>query len=94
MISNRLITLCFAAGLLAAIAAAPAAAQQEVPRMTVETLAGMLDNPDLVVVDARSGQDWNASEFKIQGAVRPDQSQLDSWAGQFGLDKTLVIYCA
>ncbi len=91
---KRLIIMLFVAGMAAAIAAAPAAAQQDVPRMTVETLAGMLDNPDLIVVDARSGQDWNASEFKIQGAVRPDQSQLDSWEAQFGLDKTLVIYCA
>jgi len=91
---KRLKIMIFVAGMVAAIAAAPAAAQQDVPRMTVETLAGMLDNPDLIVVDARSGQDWNASEFKIQGAVRPDQSQLDSWEAQFGLDKTLVIYCA
>jgi rhodanese-related sulfurtransferase len=91
---KRLKIMLFVAGMAAAITAAPAAAQQDVPRMTVETLAGMLDSPDLVIVDARSGQDWNASEFKIQGAVRPDQSQLDSWEAQFGLDKTLVIYCA
>ncbi len=94
MMHNKWQTLLLAAGLVAVIAAVPAVAQQTVPRMTVETLAGMLHDPDLVIVDARSGHDWNASEFKIKGAVRPDMSRLDAWEEQFGFDKTLVIYCA
>ena len=70
------------------------AAAATVPKMTKEELRAMLDNPDVIVVDVRIGRDWKASEYKIEGAVRVEHSEVKSWASRYGKDKTFVIYCA
>jgi rhodanese-related sulfurtransferase len=62
--------------------------------MTKETLKGKLGDGDLVIVDVRLGKDWDASEFKIKGAVRGDLQDFDAWGSQYPQDKTLVLYCA
>ena len=78
---------------LAAFFATPAAAQ-DVKRMTIEELKGMLGNPDLVIVDVRRDGDWKSSNVKIKGAVREDQDKVDAWMNKYPKDKTLVFYCA
>jgi len=84
------ISVVFAA---AAFFATPAAAQ-DVKRMTIEELKGMLGNPDLVIVDVRRDGDWKSSKVKIKGAVREDQDKVDAWMNKYPKDKTLVFYCA
>jgi rhodanese-related sulfurtransferase len=78
---------------VAAFFATPAAAQ-EVKRMTLEELKGMLGNPDLVIVDVRRSADWKSSAVKVKGAVREDPEQVDTWMSKYSKDKTLVFYCA
>ncbi len=73
---------------------AKAAVAQEVPRMTKEELKAMLDNPDVVIIDVRTGKDWKASGSKIKGAVREEPKKAQSWAGKYDKDKTYVLYCA
>ena len=65
----------------------------EVPRMTKEELKKNLNNPDIIIVDVRTGNDWKASEFKIKGAVRENPSDFGSWSGKYPKNKTLVLYC-
>lgn len=65
----------------------------EVPRMTKEELKGLIGNPDVIVLDVRRGKDWNASEFKIKGAIRESTKDI-SWANKYPKDRTLVLYCA
>lgn len=79
---------------MAGMFAITAMAQEDVPRMTKEELKAMLGSPDLVIVDVRIGKDWKASEFKIQGGVREDPAEFESWAERYSKDKTLVLYCA
>ena len=67
---------------------------EEVPRITKEELKEIMASPDVVIVDMRVGKDWTASEFKIEGAVRGDPSDLGSWMSQHSKEKTLVFYCA
>ena len=62
------------------------------PRITPEELKSMLGEPKLVIVDVRRNLDWNSSEYKIKGAVRADPTKVESWASNFGKDKTFVIY--
>jgi len=76
-----------------AFLAMPAVAQ-EVKRMSIEELKGMLGNPDLVVVDVRRDGDWKSSKVKIKGAVREDQEKIETWMSKYPKDKTLVFYCA
>ena len=68
---------------------------EDVPRMTKEELKPLLGNQEVIIVDVRSGSDWNGSKEKIQGAVREDPSkQTKSWADKYSPEKTLVLYCA
>jgi Rhodanese-like domain len=66
----------------------------DAPRMTKDELKGMMGNPDLVIIDVRTQQNWAESDLKIKGAVREDPESLDSWANKYPKDKTLVLYCA
>ena len=67
---------------------------EDVERMSVTELRAQIDAEDLVVIDVRRGSDWDASEFKIQGAIRVDPKDVE--AGIADLDKTkrYVLYCA
>jgi rhodanese-related sulfurtransferase len=73
---------------------ATTAAAQDVKKMTIEELKGMLGNPDLVIIDARRDGDWKLSKVKIKGAVREDLEKVDTWMNKYPKDKTLVFYCA
>ena len=68
------------------------AMSQEVPRISKEDLKELLGKPDVVIVDVRAGSDWNASTFKIKGAVREEPDKVDSWIEKYPMDKTLVFY--
>jgi rhodanese-related sulfurtransferase len=62
--------------------------------MSIESLAGMLDNPDLVVLDVRTGRDWKSSTKKIKGALRADPGNFADWSTTYPKGKTIVLYCA
>jgi rhodanese-related sulfurtransferase len=66
----------------------------EAPRMTKEELKGMLDSPNLIVIDVRTQQSWKEDDLKIKGAVREDPEAVESWANKYPKDKTLVFYCS
>ena len=59
-----------------------------------DVLKEKLDNPEVVVIDVRARKDWEASPFKIKGAVREDADDFKSWATKYSKEKTLVAYCA
>lgn len=63
-------------------------------RMTKEELEEVLGEADVVVLDVRSEKAWDASDKKIQGAVREVPSEMARWAGKYSKDHTLVLYCA
>ena len=67
---------------------------QEVPRISKEDLREMIGKSDLIIVDVRTGLDWDASTIKIKGAVREEPDKVDSWIEKYPMDKTLVFYCA
>ena len=62
--------------------------------ITKEELKPMLDDPDVVILDVRTGRDWRSSEFKIKGAVRAKPADFDKWIAQQSKDKRFVTYCA
>ena len=67
---------------------------QETPKITKEELKGMFGNPDLIIIDVRSGMDWDNSKLKIKGALRENPREVKSWISRYSKDKTLVFYCA
>jgi hypothetical protein len=46
------------------------AAEPEVKFVDVDTLKGMLGDPNLLIIDARHGAEWTKSNQKIKGAMR------------------------
>lgn len=84
------VILCLAMGwtfILTALA-------QEVPKITKEEVKGKLGNSDIIIIDVRSGRDWDDSQLKIKGAVREDPRKVSAWIDKYSRDKTLVFYCA
>ena len=66
----------------------------DVPRITKDELKSKLGDRDVVILDVRRSGDWKASPSKIQGAVREDPADIDSWAAKYPKETTLVLYCA
>lgn len=62
--------------------------------ITKEELLKKLDDPNLVILDVRTGRDWKSSEFKIKGASKVNAGKLNSWIGEYSKDKLYVTYCA
>jgi len=65
-----------------------------VPRMSKEELKSMLGDPNVIILDVRTGEGWKESKEKIQGAVREDPEEVYSWVNKYPKDKTLVLYCS
>ena len=92
--TNRrfLILAAFSLGLVMTAALLDISLAKDVSRMTKEELKSMLGNPEVIVVDVRAATGWDASDLKIQGAVREDPKKVSSWADKYPKDKTLVFY--
>ena len=69
-------------------------AAQDVKLMTKDDLQKILAKEGTFVLDVRTGRDWSASEFKIEGAHRTDPKKFESWESKFPKSGTLVLYCA
>jgi hypothetical protein len=65
----------------------------EKERMTKEELLPLLGNPDVIVMDVRTGGDYKSSTRKIQGAIRENPIDVENWYKKYPQEKTLVLYC-
>ncbi len=81
-------------GLVPAVLSAAAIAEAGVPVITPEELKAKLGSPDITILDVRRAAHWDAGDRKIMGAVREDPEEVESWAGKYAKEKTLVLYCA
>ena len=69
------------------------ASSGSVSRMTKEELKPLLGKPDVVIVDVRADKDWTDSDLKVEGAVRENPQAVESWAGKYAREITLIFYC-
>ena len=67
-------------------------AEEDVPRISKENLKELLGNPDVTVLDVRTSENWQKSEFKIKGAIRRIPKFFDTWVNEFPRDKRLFLY--
>ena len=66
----------------------------DAPRMSTDELKALLGNPDLTLLDVRAGSDWKDGDLKIQGAIREEPGQINSWSKKYSKEKIIVLYCA
>jgi hypothetical protein len=78
--------------LLMAAPCVRAMAMSAVPLITKEDLRAKLDNPEVMVLDVRTGDDWKSAQYKIKGSVRLDPKTFSTWADTLPRDKTIVFY--
>ena len=62
------------------------------PRISKDELRAALGNPEVIVIDDRSGSDWTSSEYKIKGAIRVAPGEEETWAARYPKDKMIVFY--
>jgi hypothetical protein len=91
---NPAIAFLLATVALLVLLAPSCTAAKDVPRMTKDELKTMLGSKDLVLIDVRTGKDWDDSKLKIKGAVREEPKDFETWYAKYPKDKTLVLYCA
>jgi rhodanese-related sulfurtransferase len=65
----------------------------DAPRITKEDLQKDMNDGTAIVIDVRTGRDWNNTEKKIKGAVRQEPGAVKDWAGQYAKDQKIVLYC-
>lgn len=66
----------------------------DTPRIGKDELKAKLGSAEIVLIDVRTGNDWDKSSEKITGAVRMDPQGVDAWAATLPKDKEIVLYCA
>ena len=94
MIKNKLLTIS-SVGLglaLVGLIIISVSAAEDVPRISKEKLTELLGNPNVIILDVRHSENWQAGEFKIKGAIRRRPKFFDSWANEFPRDKVLFLY--
>jgi len=94
MKNKKLFKLFFLLSIVLSLIITQGAFSQEVSKMAKDELKAMIDNPDLVILDVRSGRDWKSSESKIKNAVREEADKVATWAKKYDKDKIYVLYCA
>lgn len=74
--------------------AAVSAPAQTVPLISKDEVKEALTSPHVTIIDVRVAKDWNASDKKIQGAVREDPEKVESWAQKYQHYQDIILYCA
>jgi rhodanese-related sulfurtransferase len=69
-------------------------AEDRTPRVTKEELRAMMERPETVIIDVRTGLAWKMSNQKIKGAVREDPEDPRPWVGKYSKDRLFIFYCA
>jgi rhodanese-related sulfurtransferase len=93
MQQTKLRALAMLVGLALAFTWGCAAGDKE-PRLEPDTLKSWLADPQVVVLDVRSPQDWEGSNKKIKGALRRDYKDVATWAPGLPKNRRIVVYCA
>jgi len=79
--------------LLAAIGLTSACGQQNFESVDVEVFSQRIQQPDVVLLDVRTAEEY--AESHIKGALNIDQSQSDflKRVKEIPMEKTIAVYC-
>ena len=91
----EILSLLFCMTVIVCSANSVAADNDDIPRMTVEQLKKLLDDPEaeILILDVRTGSSWTDSKTMITSAVYEDATDFTAWAKKHPKEKTIVLYC-
>jgi Fe-Mn family superoxide dismutase len=69
------------------------ATDTNLPIITPAELRRVLDGGNVLVVDVRLQEDFDAGADMLPGAVHHDARRLDAWADSLPKDREVVVYC-
>jgi Fe-Mn family superoxide dismutase len=69
------------------------AADTDPPMITPAELRQKVDRGNVLVVDVRLPEDFDAGADMIPGAIHHDARRLDAWADSLPRDRDVVVYC-
>ena len=76
------------------IASVVLSATDVVPRITAQELKAKMDRgEDILVIDSRTGNEYEGSKIKIKGAVRISIVKIEERSKDLPKDKEINIYC-
>lgn len=76
------------------VAAASVACAQQYKNVTAQEAKTMIDKGDIVVVDVRTPQEWNAGHLKGAIHANVNDPSFQSTIEKIGKDKKVLVYCA
>ncbi|WP_207480772.1 Fe-Mn family superoxide dismutase [Arenibaculum pallidiluteum] len=79
---------------VAAVPGHQAPAASEVPAITVAEARRAVENGDVLVLDVRHQEDFDAWPDMLPGAVHHDARLLDQWVDGIPRDRSIVVHCA
>jgi len=89
-----LLNLLFIAFFIHLMTAAVFSDTGSVPRITAQELKAKIDKgEDILIIDVRTGFDYERSKIKIKDAVRISIVRIEEKAGELPRDKEIVTYC-
>ena len=66
----------------------------EALRISKEEVKAKLGSPNVILLDVRTGNDWDNSGEKIVGAVRMNPKEVDAWSETLVKGKEIILYCS
>ena len=66
----------------------------EAPHISKEEVKAKLGSPNVILLDVRTGNDWDSSGEKIVGSLRMNPKEIDTWSGTLAKGKEIILYCA
>lgn len=65
-----------------------------IPTVTPDQLKQSLNDPNVTILDVRTGYDWDTSNYKIQGAHRAAPDDFGEWSKKYDKNGRYILYCA
>ena len=66
----------------------------EVPKITAQELKGKMDKGEnIIIIDVRTGLEYDRSKYKIKGSIRIPIFQIAERSKELPKDKGIVTYC-
>lgn len=91
----RLCALAFTALLIMQALPLVVGAADGIPRISIQDLRGKMDRKEkIIILDVRTGEDYEASRYKIPGAIRVPIDRLKEQAQEFPKETEIITYCA